>query len=70
MKRIGLAILAAWLAWPVAVSAHDVPDLVNVAVFFKPQNGRTADAGQRAVQTRLSIFSFRFWMPRGWIYRN
>ena len=40
MRRIGLAILAAWLAWPVAVSAHDVPDLVNVAVFFKPQNGR------------------------------
>ena len=40
MKRIGLAILAAWLAWPVAVSAHDVPDLVNVAVFFKPENGR------------------------------
>jgi len=40
MRRIGLAILAAWLAWPVAVSAHDVPDLVNVAVFFKPENGR------------------------------
>ena len=40
MRRIGLAMLAAWLAWPVAVSAHDVPDLVNVAVFFKPENGR------------------------------
>src|ERR1700741_3050223 len=40
MKRVGLAILAAWLAWPVAGSAHDVPDLVNVAVFFKPENGR------------------------------
>ncbi len=40
MRRIGLAILAAWLAWPVAVSAHDVPDLVKVNVFFKPENGR------------------------------
>jgi len=40
MRRIGLAIVAAWLAWPVAVSAHDVPDLVNVAVFFKPEHGR------------------------------
>jgi hypothetical protein len=40
MRRIGLAILAAWMAWPAAVSAHDVPDLVNVAIFFKPQNGR------------------------------
>jgi hypothetical protein len=40
MRRIGLAFLAAWLAWPVAVSAHDVPDLVKVTVFFKPENGR------------------------------
>ena len=40
MRRIGVAILAAWMAWPAAVSAHDVPDLVNVAIFFKPQNGR------------------------------
>jgi hypothetical protein len=40
MKRIGLAIFAAWLAWSVAVTAHDVPDLVRVAVFFKPENRR------------------------------
>ncbi|HXD20431.1 MAG TPA: hypothetical protein VN654_25620 [Vicinamibacterales bacterium] len=40
MRRIGLAMLAAWLAWPAAVSAHDVPDLVKVTVFFKPENGR------------------------------
>ena len=40
MRRIGLAMLAAWLAWPVAVFAHDVPDLVKVTVFFKPENGR------------------------------
>jgi hypothetical protein len=40
MRRIGLALLAAWLAWPAAVSAHDVPDLVNVTVFFKAEHGR------------------------------
>jgi len=40
MKRIGLALFALWLTSPVAVFAHDVPDLVKVAVFFKPENGR------------------------------
>jgi len=40
MKRIGLAVLALWLTSSAAAFAHDVPDLVKVAVFFKPANGR------------------------------
>ena len=40
MKRIGLALFALWLTSSAAVFAHDVPDLVKVAVFFKPANGR------------------------------
>lgn len=40
MKRITLAMFAIWLAWPVALFAHDVPDLVKISVFFKPEPGR------------------------------
>jgi hypothetical protein len=40
MKRIGLAMFALWLTSSAAVFAHDVPDLVKVAVFFKPAAGR------------------------------
>src|SRR6476646_4530061 len=40
MKRIGLTVFALWLTSSAAVFAHDVPDLVKVAVFFKPANGR------------------------------
>ncbi|HEX7797550.1 MAG TPA: hypothetical protein VF456_24475 [Vicinamibacterales bacterium] len=40
MKRIGLALFAVWLTSSAAAFAHDVPDLVKVAVFFKPANDR------------------------------
>ena len=39
MKRIGLAILSG-VAGVAGQVNHDVPDLVNVAVLFKPENGR------------------------------
>jgi hypothetical protein len=40
MSRRRLAILAALMFWPLAVSAHDVPDRVKIAVFVRPENGR------------------------------
>jgi hypothetical protein len=40
MTRLVVAIIAALMIWPSAVSAHDVPDRVKIAVFVKPENGR------------------------------
>jgi hypothetical protein len=39
MSRRWLAIVAALMLWPSAVSAHDVPDRVKIDVFVKPANG-------------------------------
>jgi hypothetical protein len=68
MKRIGLAISRR--GWRGRGSLRPRrPDLVKVAVFFKPE---TADCRcwSECRPTRSSIFSFRFWMPHGWICRN
>src|ERR1700686_1225598 len=40
MTRLWLAILAALMFLPSAVSAHEDPDRVKIAVFIKPENGR------------------------------
>lgn len=40
MKRIGLVLLAALMLWPAAAAAHDVPDVVRISAFFRPENDR------------------------------
>ena len=40
MTRLRVAIVAALMFWPSALSAHEVPDRVTIDVFVKPENGR------------------------------
>src|SRR5579862_1499166 len=40
MKRAALATLAAFLLWPCAASAHDVPDDVKIKIFLHPEGNR------------------------------
>jgi hypothetical protein len=40
MTRRWLPILAALMFWPSALSAHEVPDRVKIAVFVRPEHGR------------------------------
>jgi hypothetical protein len=40
MKRIGLAIVTAVMLWPAIASAHDVPDVVRISAFFRPEHDR------------------------------
>ena len=40
MTRLLVALVAALMFWPSAVSAHEVPDRVKIAVFVKPEDGR------------------------------
>ena len=40
MRRIALATLALIVSWSAIVSAHEVPDRVDIAVFLKPDGNR------------------------------
>lgn len=40
MKRLWLALLAALVSWTSIMSAHEVPDRVQIGVFLKPEQGR------------------------------
>ena len=70
MTRLWLALLAALMSWPSIVSAHEVPDRVQIGVFLKPEKGRMLILVRMPANALIDFLLPTLRAATGWTWRT